>query len=58
MTANLKVTAEMTADQIVTLMIENGAPQIVGETYITDWIDEGDAVNMTIAELVQEWTEL
>ena len=51
------VTAEMTTEQIVALMIENGAPEIVGETCITDWVEEGDAIGMTIAELVAEWTE-
>ena len=52
------VTAEMTNEQIVALMIEAGAPQIVGETYITDWVEEGECVGMTIAELVEEWIEI
>ena len=54
---NQTVTAEMTTEQIVALMIEAGAPQIVGETYITDWVAEGAPEGMTIAELVAEWSE-
>jgi hypothetical protein len=51
------VTNEMTNDQIVNLMIAAGAPVVVGGTYLTDWVEEGDAVGMTIAELVAEWIE-
>lgn len=58
MNADTKVTAEMTNAEIVAAMVENGAPQIVGQTYITDWVEEGDTVvGVTIAELIAEWTE-
>jgi hypothetical protein len=51
------VTAKMTTEQIVALMIEAGAPTIVGQTYITDLVAEGDPVEMSISELVAEWIE-
>jgi hypothetical protein len=55
MNADTKVTAEMSNEQIVAAMIANGAERVMGSTYITDWVEEGDSVGMTIKELVAEW---
>ena len=55
MNAQTKVTAEMTNEQIVAAMIANGAKAVEGDTYITDWVEEGEPVGMKISELVEEW---
>jgi transcriptional regulator with XRE-family HTH domain len=53
----MTITAEMTKNEVVELMLAAGAPAVVGETYITDWVEEGDPVGMTVESLVAEWIE-
>ena len=56
-TRETTVTAEMTTEQIVKFMLANGSPMIQGETYVSDWIEDGDPVGMTLGQLMAEWIE-
>jgi hypothetical protein len=56
-TRETTVTAEMTTEQIVGFMLANGSPMIQGETYVSDWVEEGDPVGMTLGQLMAEWVE-
>jgi hypothetical protein len=56
-TLDTVVTEDISTENIVAFMLDNGSPAKVGETYITDWIEEGDPVGMTLGQLMAEWIE-
>jgi len=52
------VTAEMTIKEIAAAVLEFSLRgQAENETYITDWLAEGEIVGATIEELVADWDE-
>ena len=58
MNAETKVTAEMTIKEIAAAVLEFSLRgQAENETYITDWLAEGEIVGATIEELVADWDE-
>ena len=56
-TRNTTVTTEITNEEIVQFMLGNGSPSIIGGTYLTDWIEEGDCDGATLGEIMAEWIE-
>ena len=58
MNLETKVTAEMTIREIAAAVLEFSLRgQAENETYITDWLAEGEIVGATIGELVADWDE-
>ena len=56
-TLDTVVTDDIPTEAIIAFMLANGSPAKVGETYINDWIEEGDCDGSTFAELMAEWVE-
>ena len=58
MNLETKVTAEMTIQNVAAAVLEFSVRgQAENETYITDWLAEGEIVGATIGELVADWDE-